>query len=99
MVDAASLKARQREIFRTLADELAVPFLVVACRAPEHVLRQRIVARSRAGTDPSEADLAVLEQQIRALEPLSGAELERCLTVDSANCSRDELLRAIAPYC
>ncbi len=99
VVDAASLKAWQRKTFRMLAQELAVPFLIIACRAPEDVLRQRVVARARVGNDPSEADPAVLEQQSRALEPLAGAELERCLAVDSSACSPDDLLRAVASCC
>ena len=99
VVDAASLKAWQRGVFRALARELAVPFLVLACGASEEVLRQRIVARTRTGNDPSEADLAVLEQQARTLEPLAGAELERCLAIDTALCSPDDLLRAVTRYC
>lgn len=96
VVDAASLKAWQRRTFRMQAQDLAVPFLVVACRAPEDVLRQRVVARARVGNDPSEADPAVLEQQARALEPLTGAELEQCLAIDTSACSPDDLLRAVA---
>jgi len=99
VVDAASLKAWQRSIFRTLARELAVPFLVVACRAPEDVLRQRVVARERTGNDPSEGDLAVLEHQIRTLEPIAGAELGRCLVVDTVTSTVDGVLRMIAAYC
>ena len=99
VVDAASLKAWQRAVFRGLAEEFAVPFLVLACHAPEAVLRQRVVARARTGNDPSEADLAVLDQQTRALEPLAGAELERCLAVDTTACSPDDLLRAVALLC
>lgn len=96
VVDAASLKVWQREVFRGLAEKLAVPFLVLACRAPEDVLRQRVVARARVGNDPSEADPAILEQQARALEPLAGEELERSLAVDTTACSPDDLLRAVA---
>ena len=99
VVDAASLKVWQRAVFRDLAEEFAVSFLVVACHAPEEVLRQRIVARARTGNDPSEADLAVLEQQARALEPLAGAEFENCLAIDTVTCSPDDVLRAIARYC
>jgi len=96
VIDAASLKAWQRKVFRMLAQELALPFLVIACRAPEDVLRQRVVARARSGNDPSEADSAVLEQQTHLLEPLAGAELEQCLEVDTSACSQDDLLRAVA---
>jgi len=96
VVDAASLKAWQRGVFRALAKELGVPFLVLACHAPEEALRQRVVVRARAGNDASEADLAVLEQQMRALEPLAGADLENCLAIDTTACSPDDLLRSVA---
>ena len=95
VVDAASLKVWQREIFRKLAEELAVPFLLLACQAPEPVLRRRLEARALAGNDVSEADSAILEQQIRLIEPLSSTERAGCLMVDTESCSRDELLRRI----
>lgn len=96
IVDAASLKAWQRGLFRRLADELGVPFVLVACRAPGPVLRQRVSARAAAATDASEADVAVLEQQQRLQEPLADPEREACVEIDTAAVSRAELLARFA---
>jgi hypothetical protein len=43
------------------------------------VLRQRITERQARGADASEATVAVLEQQLGWLEPLTDAEREQVL--------------------
>jgi len=67
VVDAACLRRWQRELFRELAAECGVPFLIVDCQATAEVLRQRVSARATRGGDASEADLAVLEQQLASV--------------------------------
>jgi len=74
LVDAAFLRAGERQAFADLAQAAGVPFHILACEAKPEVLRQRIGARRAAGRDASEATLAVLEQQFGWLEPLTGAE-------------------------
>ncbi|MFU8878241.1 MAG: AAA family ATPase [Wenzhouxiangellaceae bacterium] len=69
LVDATFLKRNQREPFLELARSLQVPFGLIECRADESTLRQRINDRARAGNDPSEADLEVLEKQLDNVEP------------------------------
>jgi len=71
IVDATFLKEAQRR--QMLELESAAPFarIIVDCDAPEAVLRKRISDREN---DPSEANLQVLEQQIRNHEPISAAE-------------------------
>lgn len=65
VVDAAFLARDEREQFRRLARDLQVPFLVVACSAPESVLLERVAARERAGRDASDAGAGVLRQQLQ----------------------------------
>jgi predicted kinase len=83
LVDAAFLRAWQREKFRLLASELGVPFRIILCTAPEAVLRRRIAARAAVGRDPSDADAAVLELQMRTSEPLTATELAQAIVVDT----------------
>ncbi|MCC6473948.1 MAG: AAA family ATPase [Burkholderiales bacterium] len=83
IVDAAFLRRSEREDFRRLAQELRVPMRIVDCRAPLAVLRARIAAREREARDASEADLAVLERQLAAEEPLGEQELREALSADS----------------
>ena len=74
VVDAACLQRWQRETFRGMAREFAVPFLVAACVADPALLRERVSRRAASGHDASEADLAVLEHQLEAAEPLAADE-------------------------
>ncbi|MDP2261557.1 MAG: AAA family ATPase [Hydrogenophaga sp.] len=77
LVDAAFLRTSERQAFASLAEEQGVPFHILACEAPVAVLRQRISERQARGNDASEATVAVLEQQLGWLEPLSDAERAR----------------------
>jgi len=91
VVDAANLKRAQRDRFRNLAAALAVPFVILDCRAPTEALRERIARRADAGSDPSEADLSVLEHQFATREPLSPDELSSAVVFESGNDWKQQL--------
>jgi hypothetical protein len=75
VVDAAFLKRADRDAFRALAQQMSADFSILAPQASPEQLRQRIVARSAAGHDASEATLAVLDQQMHTIEPLGLDEM------------------------
>ena len=52
--------------------------------SPKPVLEERICRRARAGTDASEANLAVLEYQLARQEPLDRYELACSVRVDTS---------------
>lgn len=79
LVDAAFLRRHERKAFATLAQAIGCPFHILATEAPLAVLRERITARQAHGADASEATVAVLEQQLGWLEPLTTDERSRCL--------------------
>jgi len=83
IVDAGFLDPAQRRRFRDLAASARVPFAIVSCSAPEATLRERVSERHRAGGDASEADLAVLEEQIKCAAPLDPAERDVCMDCDT----------------
>ena len=83
LVDAAFLRAAERADFAALAQGAGVPFHILACEAPVDVLRARITERQARGADASEATVAVLEQQLGWLEPLSDAERAQALPAAS----------------
>ena len=83
VVDGAFLKRVERDRFRALARELGARFTLVSCEAPVDVLRARVAARHRAGRDPSEADVDVLERQIGWQERLAPDEEADCFHVDT----------------
>jgi aminoglycoside phosphotransferase family enzyme/predicted kinase len=83
IVDAAFLEAEHRRLFQDLAKRSGVHFVIVSCVAEEDEMASRIANRRLARTDPSEADLTVLEQQLRHPEPLNADELAHAITVDT----------------
>lgn len=83
VIDACSLKRRERAAFEAMAAALRVPVAIVDVRAREATMRERIGKRLAQGADPSDADAAVLDLQLRAAEPLSRQELAHTLTLDS----------------
>jgi len=83
LVDAAFLQRAQRACFATLARTLQVPFTILACEAPAPELVRRVAARAAAGTDPSDADVAVLERQLRTREALADVERASVIEVDT----------------
>jgi hypothetical protein len=83
IVDAAFLNHAEREQFRQLAREMAVPFVILDIRVAIATLRQRILQRLDLARDASEADLKVLETLLAAQEPLQPDEL--AIVVDFVN--------------
>lgn len=71
VLDAAFLRHGERLQAWRVAQELQVPFSIVACKAPLPVLRERL--HQRRG-DASEADLAVLDKLRASEEPLREEE-------------------------
>jgi predicted kinase len=84
LIDAAFLERRQRLEFRQIAAANAARFVILDCTATPNELRRRVTARGRHGRDASEADLAVLEHQLRTHEPLDPAERRAAVRVDTA---------------
>ena len=92
LIDAAFLRRWQREMFCELAAQLNVPWRIISCRADDATLRRRIVAREQSGGDASEADLAILDHQLRSSDPLSPAEVAAAIVFDSDRDTLAELL-------
>ncbi|MEW5755506.1 MAG: AAA family ATPase [Pseudomonadota bacterium] len=74
IVDATFLKREQRDLFGALAKALGIPWVILHFAADKETLKANIRARLRAGGDASEADLAVLEQQLAGYQELGPDE-------------------------
>lgn len=83
VVDATFLRRSQRKPFLELAATLARTCRILAADAPLSELRRRLMARQRAGGDPSEADMRVVQNQLASQEPLDKAELALTIQVDT----------------
>lgn len=75
IVDAAFLRQQERDQFRQLAQDMAVPFAIASMQASHATLSARVVQRRSAARDASEADLAVLQALQAAQQPLLPHEL------------------------
>jgi aminoglycoside phosphotransferase family enzyme/predicted kinase len=82
IVDATFASALRRAQFRRAAARRGARCVVVHCVAPKAVLVDRIEQRERAGGDPSEATVAVLERQLERLEPPADDE-PAVVTIDT----------------
>ena len=80
IVDAAFVLHTERDIFRALAHELGVPFLIASLQTDAALLTKRLALRSSQGNDASEADVAVLNKLQVVQEPLQEEELSAAVT-------------------
>lgn len=83
IVDAAFLKFSERQAFRTLAETMQVPFIILHLQADETTLRQRITSRQAMEKDASEATLQVLDLQLRRSEELTAGEAASTWKLDT----------------
>jgi len=84
IVDAAFLQSEDRRRFCDLAAQQGIRYVIVSCAADRVVLTQRLEMRQQLHTDPSDADVAVLEQQLQSMEPLGAAERMHVVAVDTS---------------
>lgn len=85
IVDATFQRRADRARFSELAAELKVPLVLIHCRAPDAVLRARILNRQREGGDASEADLAVLERQRANFQVFDPGEALEVIEADTTS--------------
>ncbi len=96
IVDATFLKQWQRRLFLEFSSKVEIPFLIFDLQCDTKIMRNRIEERSATGIDISEADLDVLDKQMKTAQPLSNKETEICFVVDCT--SRESIKRAITAH-
>ena len=85
IVDATFLEESMRAPFFAFALELKIPLVVAHCHAEPDVLRERVIRRMAKGKDASEADLNVLESQLKKGYGFSDAEKKSLVEIDTGN--------------
>ena len=65
IVDAACLQRTQRQVLYNAAVSAEAPYTLVSLTGPRAILAKRIAQRAIDGGDPSDADLNVLDRQLR----------------------------------
>ncbi len=74
IADATFLRRRHRHLFLDLAARLGVQAVILDCAAPVATLQSRIRRRAAEQKDASDADLAVLQQQLKDHDELDERE-------------------------
>jgi aminoglycoside phosphotransferase family enzyme/predicted kinase len=83
IVDAAFVLRTEREIFRALAHEHDVPFVIATVQTDSALLAERLALRSSKGNDASEADISVVQKLQVVQEPLQEEELGAAVTFNN----------------
>jgi len=89
IVDATYLKADQRKDFHETCIAKGLNPFFIHCFAREAVLKDRIRKRMEAGTDVSDADIAVLEHQLKHLEEPEELPRFRTLRINTEEAIRN----------
>lgn len=84
ILDATFLRQADRSAARRLAMDLGIACVLLDFDVPVATLRERLHLRTWQGTDASDADVAVLERQLKLAEPLTAAERESAYAVVQA---------------
>jgi predicted kinase len=83
LLDATYLKQTFRSEARKLSEEINVPCHLLKLSASEKTLGERIRKRQHQGNDPSDADLKVLDMQLRSQDALTSDEWDHVIEVDT----------------
>lgn len=96
IVDATFLVPHHRRTLRDLAAARGARFQILEFAVDPAWARSAIERRLRHGGDPSDADAAVLENQLRLWQPLGEGEADRVINVSAAADDGEESLAALA---
>lgn len=83
VIDATFLRRSQRQLFRQLALRRHCRFLILTCSTDRATLDARLRTRLRTHLDPSEANQAVLEEQLKTQELLDAQEQRHAVRIDT----------------
>ncbi len=83
IVDATFLDKGWREKFYALAGEKHIPFHILATRAEQNILRKRLIKRQYEKNAISDADITVMENQLKKMDCLSSIEKKHEILINT----------------
>ncbi|SFG93677.1 AAA family ATPase [Neptunomonas qingdaonensis] len=83
IVDATFIRKRTRQSYIDLANSLDIPLRIISCYCDTKLIEARLARRSQEGGDASDADVSVMQEQLKHQQLLTDAELTHTLLVDT----------------
>ena len=83
IVDAAFLDKKWRRKFRAIAEKQRIPFYILSCYADQKTTRQRLRSRQDEINNVSDADISVMENQLKNMDYLDNDEMKYEISVDT----------------
>jgi len=84
IIDAAFLSSTRRQQFYELAEQLDTHYHLIDCQTSKALLNARITSRYKAATDASEADIQILDHQLKTANPLDEHEKFNTIRIDTS---------------
>lgn len=94
ILDASFCTSATRAAARVLARTHGVPFILLECKAPPAVCRERLRQREKEPTSVSDASLGVLDVFLASYEPVFGVSREEHAAIDTSGTSAAALVQA-----
>lgn len=85
VLDATYLRSYSREQANEIAQQEGVPFLILACHAPDAVVADWLRQRQQQGQDPSDATMDVIQAQRQSCEALTQQEQQQAISIDTSD--------------
>ncbi|BBB31532.1 AAA family ATPase [Neptunomonas japonica] len=83
IVDATFIRQRTRQSYMDLAISLDIPMRIISCYCEPKLIEARLARRSEEGGDASDADISVMQNQLKHQQKLTDAELKSSLQIDT----------------
>ncbi|QEQ97937.1 AAA family ATPase [Neptunomonas concharum] len=83
IVDATFIRKRTRVSYADLAQSLEIPLRIISCHCEQKLIEARLKRRQAQGGDASDADIKVMQDQLKHQQRLTEAEQDYTIAVDT----------------
>ncbi|WP_299183565.1 bifunctional aminoglycoside phosphotransferase/ATP-binding protein [uncultured Neptuniibacter sp.] len=83
VVDATFIRQRTRQSYIDLANKLGIPIRIISCECEQKLIEARLKRRVTEGSDASDADIHVMQDQMQHQQPLTEAEQGITVTINT----------------
>lgn len=83
IVDATFIHKRTRHSYLELAEQLGIAVRIISCHCEQKLIEARLKRRKTQGGDASDADIPVMHDQLKVQQPLTEAEEQHAIVLDT----------------